>query len=222
MCKWEKIKNYLPTIGILLMVIGILLATTGPDLYVAFLIPVLLVFLLVFKIIIRHPAIKRIDRKIELALIFTMVLLTFVQVWLTMYNNASRIYTIGVVCSPNLILDTQGTSSYHTSFGNFGVLPGLLHITFIKNTGDMTIIGQDHIDEVLVPVNFQNNNQTPVDFQFRINTTNSSKIGFTLKFIFYGDDLLSKDAGFIKQVLGLYNYQQCNYTRFNSTLYILS
>jgi hypothetical protein len=166
---------------------------------------------------------KKLSPHQKLNLFFTLVIafFTIMQVWEAMYEKLPRVYTPGIICQDYLLLTPEGYGNFYVSFGNYGELPAWLFLNFQNTTNSLSPIGSSKFTIVLIPVTFQNNQQTQVTFSFRANTTEQT-IGFKLKYIIYGDDLIDRSSASYKILLNLFNEVTCRYTKINNTTYYIS
>jgi hypothetical protein len=141
------------------------------------------------------------------------------QAWIAIYEKLPRVYTPGVKCQNYLYLTPEGYGNFSVSFGNYGDLPAWLYIKFENTTDSLLVIEPTGYDGlVLVPVIYQNNKQTEVTFNFKINTT-KDKVGFKVKYLVYGDDIIDRASFGFKKIFQISNEIQCSYLKINATTY---
>jgi hypothetical protein len=193
---------------------------SGSWLYEVLLFPIVLFFYLIWKNLLQLGGIKE-DRLLELLLALVIAFFAVMQTWVAMYEKLPRVYTPGIKCENYLYLTSDGHGNFSVSFGNYGNLPAWLYIR-IENTTDSLSVTEPSGYEgfVLVPVIYQDNKQTTITFNFKVDST-KELVGFKVKYLVHGDDLIDKAAFAYKKLFSIFNQIQCNYLKINETTYSL-
>jgi hypothetical protein len=158
------------------------------------------------------------EKRINLILTLAIVFFAMVQVWAIFYEMIPRVYTPGVIC-PNFIdINEGGYGNFSVSFGNYGKLPAWLEFNFINTTKTLSVTGETNYTIVLIPINYRDNKQDNFNFKFRI-TNGAQIIGFKLRYLVYGDDIIDKFSMVLKKTLKLYNELPCEYSNVNNITY---
>jgi len=205
----------------------IFISFDGTKLYEFFALFTSLFFVVIGQRIINSRRIRNIDKKLNLLFTISIALFSILGVWVSMYNSLPRVYHPTINCPDYLYLIQESntnisTGNFSISFGNYGNLPAWLYTDFHNITSSLSVIDPTKPSlVVLVPIAYENNNQHPVNFNFKIDT-NFKKAGFELKYLYYGDDVLDSTAGFLKLVLLHFNLLpslSCDYEKLNNTAY---
>jgi|GEM_PF-2789834 len=212
-------------IGILavFLIIGLLLG--GPALYEVLLLLIIIIFIKYFLYIIKKKNKKELslNQQITLLLTLAIVFFAFIQVWVAFYAIIPRVYTSNFKCQENLIMTPDGPNghgNFSLNLGNYGELPAWFYQEFQNTTTSLSIGISDYNTIVLVPITYQDNKQTEFVFNFRTNG-NDSIIGFKLRYLIYGDDIIDKTDYFIKRSLNMFNELPCNYEKIDKINYKL-
>lgn len=195
--------------------------TSGALLYENLMIMILLFFIVVFLDIKERSNLKSKD-KINLALTVIIAFFTIAQVWVAFYTKIPRVYTPGIECPEILYLTPpENRGKFSVSFGNYGELPAWLFIEFQNTTDSLSPIDPyKHEGFVILPVIYQNNEQNEFTFKFKVNTSEQI-IGFKLRYLVCGDDIVDKTWCGIRKYLNLYNEMHCKYSKLNDVAYSL-
>ncbi|RLI76228.1 hypothetical protein DRP04_12840 [Archaeoglobales archaeon] len=165
---------------------------------------------------------KKKTAKFRDMLTYVLMFLTFVQIWLTFFNNMHIIYfSSGNRCPAILKIDKNNEFTYTLSLGNYGNWPAIIsyRIENISNCYPERPKGSE--SQVIVPVEKQGDKQTNI--QFKMKFTNSSQpIEFKIRFLIYGSDIFSRFFGGLKIFLRSMGYNleseiKCKYKVHNST-----
>jgi hypothetical protein len=215
--KFRKLLFAILPVGLILIIFTFY---SGSRLYEMLLIPIVLFFYLIWKTLSQLGGIKE-DRLLELLLALVIAFFAVMQTWVAMYEKLPRVYTPGIKCENYLYLTPEGYGNFSVSFGNYGDLPAWLYIKIENTTDSLSVIEPSGYDGfVLVPVIYQDNKQTTITFNFKVNST-KELVGFKVKYLVYGDDLIDKAAFAYKKLFRIFNEIQCNYLKINATTYSL-
>lgn len=223
--KDERFKNLLHEISVALITFIFLLLSFlffgGSQLYEILLVPIAAIFYLIGKIILDKLNKSKGEKRLEMFLNLVIAFFAIMQVWVAMYEKLPRVYTPGIKCENYLYLTPEGYGNFSVSFGNYGGLPAWLYIKIENTTDSLSVIKPSEYDGfVLVPVIYQDNKQTTITFNFKVDST-KELVGFKVKYLVYGDDLIDRAAFAYKKLFSIFNQIQCNYSKVNLTTYSL-
>jgi len=223
--KDERFKNLLHEISVALITFIFLLLSFlffgGSQLYEILLVPIAAIFYLIGKIILDKLNKSKGEKRLEMFLNLVIAFFAIMQVWVAMYEKLPRVYTPGIKCENYLYLTPEGYGNFSVSFGNYGDLPAWLYIKIENTTDSLSVIKPSEYDGfVLVPVIYQDNKQTTITFNFKVDST-KELVGFKVKYLVYGDDLIDRAAFAYKKLFSIFNQIQCNYSKVNLTTYSL-
>lgn len=160
-------------------------------------------------------------QKFKLSLTLLVLLFTIAQPWATLYPHLPRIYTPGVDCPNSIELTEEGRGEFSFKYGNYGDIPAWIYAKFENTTSNLSITSDEVIEMVLLPIKYENNEQHTYSFKFEVNNS-AEKIGFKLKHIVYGDDIINYwFAKLISKPIVEYVEppKTCEYEKINDTMY---
>lgn len=197
----------------------LILFSTGSELYERLLFIATLLFVIG---LIHIKESKDIKHKYKINLILTLAIAFFAlsEVWTAFYGIIPRVYTPGIKCPEHINVTSEGYGNFSVFFGNYGELPAWLTFDFQSTTESLSTVGETKYTIVLIPIAYRENKQDEFNFKFRVNTYTQT-IGFKLKHLVYGDDIIDKTWAYFKKKLDIYNELPCEYSNVNNITYSL-